>query len=424
MADSQRPLDVSFLTTVVRVFTYGRCVVGASFAVMFLLYGAVLNTFTIFVDPMATDLGCGRGPLSVAMMTGALGMGAAAPIAGKLMDRIGAKPVMLVGALTIGVGILLASRATALWHLYIAYAFVGIGLAGATMIPCSLIISNWFISRRGLAMGIMAMGTSTGGMLMAPVANWIIQNHGWRAAYVFSGTVILTVGLSVIAFLLKPHPSDAGLEPYVGADDPARHINAGWGFSVTEAFRMRVFWQIAAVMFVLGVVTSGVGAHVVPCLTDFGHTPTRSAYAWSVTLFVMTVAKFSFGPISDRWGSKNAMAAACGLMSIALVVLSFATAYEIVMVFAVLYGFGVGAPLTVNPLLVGESLGVRNFGALYGILNLISIVGAAIGPVAMGVASDVQKSYLSILYLFVILMAVVGVVALFIRPAARETSMV
>jgi MFS family permease len=106
------------------------------------------------------------------------------------------------------------------------------------------------------------------------------------------------------------------------------------------------------------------------------------------------------------------------------VVLSFATAYEIVMVFAVLYGFGVGAPLTVNPLLVGESLGVRNFGALYGILNLISIVGAAIGPVAMGVASDVQKSYLSILYLFVILMAVVGVVALFIRPAARETSMV
>jgi MFS family permease len=402
------------------VLFYGHGVVFACFTVMFLLYGSVLNTFTIFLNPIVDDLGWSRGALSVAMGVGAIGMALAAPIAGKLMDRIGAKPVMIAGTLMIGLGILGASRIMLPWQIYILYSLVGCGLACATVIPCSLIISNWFASRRGMAMGIMAMGTSTGGMLMSPFANWIILNYGWRAAYVFSGTVILVVGLPIIIFLLRARPSEAGLEPYVDSGLQADTVNDSWGLSVTEAFSASAFWQIAALMFVIGVVTSGLGAHIVPCLTDFGHSPTRSAYAWSVTLGVMTIAKFSFGPVADRWGPKNTMAGACGLMAISIVVLTFATPYKIAILFAALYGFGVGAPLTVNPLLVGEALGMKHFGALYGILNLISIVGAAIGPVALGIVFDKQGNYMSALYVFIALMACTGVIAFFISSASQR----
>lgn len=399
---------------------YGYYVAFACFAIMFLLYGSVLNTFTVFLKPIVEDLGWTRTALSVAMAVGAIGMGISAPIAGRLMDRIGAKPVMIAGAAMIGVGILVTSRIMHPWQIYILYSFVGCGLACATVIPCSLIISNWFISRRGMAMGIMAMGTSVGGMLMSPFANWIILNYGWRTAYVFSGTIILVVGLPIIIFLLRTHPSEVGLEPYVDPRQPKDDADTSWGLNVREAVSTPAFWQIAAMMFVIGVVTSGLGAHIVPCLTDFGHSATKSTYAWSITLLVMTVAKFLFGPIADRWGPNKAMAGSCVLISISIAVLSFANSYEVALGFAALYGFGVGAPLTVNPLLTGKALGMRNFGALYGILNLISIVGAAIGPVALGIVFDKRESYLSALYVFVVLMALTGVIAYFIRSAPRQ----
>jgi MFS family permease len=388
---------------------------------MFLLYGAILNTFTVFVDPLVEALDTTRGQISIAMMIGAFGMGVAAPIAGIFMDRIGVKRIMIAGTLMIGFGILIASRVTALWQMYVIYAFVGIGLAAATVIACSLIISNWFISRRGTAMGVMAMGTSTGGMVMTPVANWIIQNHGWRTAYVFSGASILFVGLPIIIFLLRPRPSDAGLEPFVDPDLPADDVDTSWGLTAKEAFSAKAFWQIAALMFIIGLVTSGLGIHVVPCVKDFGHSPEKAAFVWTITLLVMTIAKFLFGPIADRWGEKQAMAGACLLVAVSILFLSFSTRYEVALLFGVLYGFGVGAPLTVNPLLVGKALGVRHFGALYGILNLISILGAAFGPVVLGlVVYDNLKSYLPGLYAFVVLMALSAVIAYLVSYAARE----
>jgi len=398
---------------------YGYYVAFACFIIMFLLYGCILNTFAIFLKPIAEDMGWSRGALSVAMMVGAFGMAFSAPTAGRFMDRIGARPVMIAGCLMIGIGILIASRITHIWQIYILYAFVGCGLACGTIIPCSLIISNWFISRRGMAMGIMAMGTSTGGMVMSPVANWIILNFGWRTAYAFSGTMILAVGLPIIVFWLKAHPSDAGLEPYTDSSTPSANADTSWGLSVRESFSTKAFWQIAVLMFIVGVVTSGLGAHIVASLTDFGYSPTKSAYAWSITLGVMTISKFLFGPISDCWGPKNALAGACMIISISIGILIFAPSYKVVILFAVLYGFGVGAPLTVYPLIVGDTLGTKNFGAIYGILNLVSIVGGGIGPVVLGLIFDNFSSYISALYIFVALMALIGVISFFIRSTPQ-----
>jgi len=406
--------------SILEVLSHGHFVVPGCFAVMFLLYGSVLNTFTVFVDPMVQDLGCTRTTISFAMMIGAGGMGVAAPFAGTFMDRLGARPVMMVGAVMIGAGILITSRITALWQMYVLYSFVGFGLACATVIPCSLIISNWFVSRRGMAMGVMAMGTSTGGMLMSPIANWIIQNHGWRSAYVFSGAVILFIGFPIIAFLLKAKPSDAGLEPYFDSDVSDEAVDATGGLSVMESFSTAAFWQIAALMFIIGLVTSGVGVHIVPCLNDFGHAQDKSTLVWSITLLVMTVAKFLFGPIADRWGPKNAMAASCALMAISIALLTRGVSYEFAVVFAIIYGFGVGAPLTVNPLLVAGSLGVKNFGAIYGVLNLVSILGAALGPVSLAFASDANESYVPGLFVFMGLIALTGVVAYFIKSALQQ----
>jgi MFS family permease len=398
---------------------HGVYIVAACFVVLFMLWGMVLNTFPIFLKPIAEDMNWSRGALSLALLMGSIGTALSAPIAGKMIDRFGAKPVMMVGTLIIGFGLLIGSRVTHLWQLYTIFAFIGCGLMCATVIPCSFIISNWFVSRRGTAMGAAFVGTSVGGMIMSPIANWIILNYSWRTAFALAGLEILVIVVPVILLLIRTRPSEIGLEPYRRAGDGS-DTDDSWGVGVKEAFSLPVFWLIAAVMLIIGIVTGGVANHCVAYLTDLGHSPTRATYAWSMVMGVMVIGKLSLGPIADRWGAKNAMAGACILFSVSILILSFAQPYSVVMVFAVAYGFACGAPLTINPLLTAGSLGMKNFGALFGILNILVNVGGAAGPVAAGIFFDRRGTYLPVFYLFVAFMLVAAVCSVRIRPAFQQ----
>jgi MFS family permease len=395
---------------------YGYVVVAACFVVLFLVWGMVLNTFPIFLKPIAESMNWGRGQVALALLTGSIGTAVAAPIAGAIVDRTGARPVMVAGALIIGLGLLAGSRITHLWQLYVVFVAVGCGLMCASIIPCSLIISNWFVSRRGAAMSGAFVGTSAGGMVMSPVANWIILDYGWRTAFALSGTTILVVVIPVVLLAIRTHPSEVGLEPYRIADGDNSHADENWGFAVKDALSLRSFWQIAAVMLILGLVPGGLGNHCVAYLTDLEHSPDRAAFAWSLVMGVMILGKLSIGPLADRWGSRNAMAAACVLFAVSIAILTFARPYSVVLVFAALYGFACGAPLVLNPLLTSEYLGMKHFGALYGLLNIMGTVGGAVGAVGAGIYFDRAGSYLPVFYLFVIMMLVAMVVAISMHP--------
>ena len=395
---------------------YGYVVVAACFVILFLVWGMVLNTFPIFLKPIAEDMNWGRGALAVALLMGSIGTGIAAPVAGAIIDRIGARPVMVAGALTIGLGLLAGSQITHLWQLYLVFVAIGCGLMSASIIPCSLIISNWFVSRRGTAMSGAFVGTSAGGMVMSPVANWIILNYGWRTAFALSGLTIIVVVIPVVLLAIRTHPSDLGLEPYRDAGADSSESEENWGVGVKEAFSLRSFWQISAVMLIMGLVAGGLGNHCVAYLTDLEHSPDRAAFAWSMVMGVMILGKLSIGPFADRWSARNAMAGACVLFAISIAIVTFAQPYWIVLVFAAIYGFACGAPLVLNPLLTSNYLGMKHFGALYGVLNIMATVGGAIGPVGAGIYFDRTGSYLPVFYLFAAMMLVAAVVAISMHP--------
>jgi MFS family permease len=379
----------------------------------------VLNTFPIFVKPMTEDMNWGRGALSLALLMGSVGSAITAPIAGVLIDRVGARSVMATGALIIGLGLLGGSRVSELWQLYIVFAFIGCGLMCSTVIPCSFIISNWFISRRGTAMSVAFVGTSVGGMIMAPVANWMILNWGWRAAFAFSGVLIIASVIPVVLLAIRTHPSEMGLEPYQSGETDAETTEGIWGVSARRAFSLPVFWQISAIMFVIGLVTSGLGVHCVAYLTDLDHSPTSAAFGWSAVMGVMIVGILLSGPIADRWGARKSMALDCALFAVSILVLTWAKPYWVVLVFALIYGLALGAPLVLNPLLTGGYLGMRHFGAIFGILNIMGTVGAAIGPVGAGVFFDAQKTYLPVFYFFSALMLATALVSMLLKDTPR-----
>ena len=398
---------------------YGLYIVAACFIVLFFLWGMVLNTFPVFLKPISESMGWSRKATSFALLMGAIGTVLSAPIAGKLIDQFGAKLVMTAGTLLVGLSLLVGSRVTQPWQIYVVFACIGCGLMCSSIIPCSLLISNWFISRRGLAMGIAFVGTSVGGM-MSIVATWIIMDYGWRTAFVASGVTILVVVVPVILLLIRTHPSEMGLEPYHQSEIDAKTSKNVWGVSVKEAFSLKVFWQIAAVMLIIGFVQGGLGNHCVAYFTDLGHSQERAGFAWTIVMGSMVFGKLMLGPIADRWGPKNAMAGACVLFCVSILLVTMARPYWLVIVFASLYGFASGAPLTINPLLTAGNLGTKNFGAIYGTLNIMSLLGGAVSPVVAGAVFDKHGSYLPIFFALAPLVVVAGLFAVFMKPLPQH----
>jgi MFS family permease len=133
---------------------------------------------------------------------------------------------------------------------------------------------------------------------------------------------------------------------------------------------------------------------------------------------VMILGKISIGPIADRWGAQKAAAGACALFAASVAILAFAQPYWVALVFATTYGFACGAPLVLNPLLTSGYLGMKHFGAIYGVLNAMGSVAGAVGPVGAGVYFDRQGTYLPVFLLFIAMMLVAVVVALSMRPFA------
>lgn len=400
---------------------YGHYIVGACFITLFFCWGMVLNTFPVFVEPLTGDMGWERGALAVAQLTGMITSIIIFPIAGKIIDRTGARAVMTVGALLIGLSLLAGSQITRLWHIYVMNAFIGAGLTCATLVPCSYIISNWFVSRRGAAMAVAFVGTAAGGMVMSPIATWIIVNYSWRAAFALAGVEILVLVVPITVFVVRTRPSDKGLEPYGAAEAQSDAEEEVWGVNEKEAFALPVFWFIAIIVLIGAVVTAGVGYNCVIHLRDSGHSPYQASFAWAIIMGAMIVGKLAVGAIVDYWGSKNTTVAICVLFAASLVILLHAESYPIVIVFAVVYGFTLGGPLILNPLLTGDYLGMKNYGTIFGILNIMGTLGGGIGMIGAASYYDKYGTYLPVFYVFTGLMVVAAVCSVCIKPIRRQT---
>ena len=399
---------------------YGYYIVAACFINLFMQWGMFVNSFGIFLNPITEGMGWTREAVSLGLSIRSLGMALMAPFAGKMIDRFGAKPVMASGTLVLGLALVAASRVTQLWQLYIIFFIAGAGLICATMIPTSLIISNWFVSKRGTAMSAAFVGTGVGGAVMSPVANWIIIKHGWQTAFMLCGGVIALVVVPLILLVIHDRPSDIGLEPYRDAADPEETAEDEWGVGVKEAFTTSSFWLIAAIMFIVALIANGIHNHCPAFLTDIGHSPERAAYVWSTVMFVMIFGKLAFGPIADKWGAKKAIAGVFVIFTISILVLMLSRPYLIALAFACLYGFACGGPLTLYALLTVGNLGIKNFGSIYGNLVIAGAIGSAIGPYVAGMVFTRMGTYLPIFSAFMVFTIVGIFCSVMIKPARRE----
>jgi MFS family permease len=385
-------------------------VVTALFVTLFFIFGSGYNTAGVFFTPVIRTFGWSRARLSSLQTALAIATGVSIPFIGWILDRIEARIVMAAGAMIAGAGFVVASMAHSYGVMIAAYLLVGLGIGAATLLPCSMVIANWFGARRGVAMGLVMAGTSLGGLVMTLVSDRTIRLMGWRFGYLMLAAPVFLVVVPMILIFVRtrPHRGQGSTMAHAGAALP--------GMEVSAALSSRSFWMLAAATLCFAVAVSGTNLHSVPYLIGIGYAPARAAFALSVLLALGGMGKLVIGWIADRIGARPALAASLLGMAAGIILLVGARYHLPLIGFVMIYGFTFGAPLALLPLLMAESMGLKRFGSLYGLIGFFHTVGSATGPVIAGRVFDLRGSYSYAFETFVVLLIIGSVAALGCAP--------
>lgn len=383
---------------------FGWWIVIASFMIMTFLYTPIVNLVSLYTKPVTEELGFGRTQFSTYYTIMALVSMVACPIAGKLMRKIDIRLYLTVCTILGALSYIGFSFSTKLVHFYLLAIPMGISLAGAAIIPTSVLITNWFIEKRGLCLGLALSGSGFGGIILSPLNNWIISSYGWRASYLITGIMILVLIVPFTVFLIRFSPADIGLKAYgdtkvvtSGKTEELKGITQG------QAFKSVSFWSLCLAIVVSGVVVNSMIVNLSPYLTDIGASAKTAAMILSLSSAMVILGKLFVGRFFDKVGLKIVLILICVSNIASFVFLLKGNMIIPAVLYAVFTGFGATA-VTVTPSYITASLyGEKEYGAKYGIVSLFSSLGAAICPLVSGMIYNINKSYTTLLYVLIVL---------------------
>lgn len=405
---------------------YGWYIVASCLLLMALCYAPLVSCASLFIKPITEDLGFPRSAYTLVSTISTLLGVVLAPFVGKLMAKKYMHKVLVVCVAGVSVCYGLYSTASTLPGFYIRAFFVGLFSAGATMIPVSIVITNWFQKQRGLALSIAMAGSGVGGSILSPlIGNWI-TTYGWRRTYVIVAIIMFVVLVPVTLLIVRQSPADKGLLPYGAGENQAASgkKQAGekprfeWNVSLQQLRRMPLFWA-----FVLGVtlisLTGAIISHIPSSIMDAGYSTQRAASIVSLYLAIAVPGKLLLGHIFDRYGAKAGILFGNVMFFLSVVALLFIHATPMLYIMAVLFGFGTCIGTVSASVLTSQLFGVKHYAETYGFVCMFTNAGFAFGVPVIASVYDLTGSY-RIAWILVAIAAVVMTIALLYSTAESK----
>jgi sugar phosphate permease len=362
--------------------------------------GGANATLSVFVAPMTAELGWSRTALSGAVSLGGVLGAIAAPMLGRVFDRDGARFVLCLAVLTTGLANLALSLTESLAMFYLLFCVARMNFAAPFDLGIYGAVNNWFIARRGFAVGMATVGQMAGLITLPLVAqaamgSGFLGQGGWRAGWLAVGGTVLVVGFIPVWLFMVRAPEDAGLEPdrKHGPEVSGVIHGAEPAFTRGEALRTPAFWLLSLFTLFAYPVQAGVSLHQAPFLIERGLSPGTAATVVGFFSLASGVASLSFGLLPRRWP----MPIKLGSIGLFLLLgtsamLGVETAHA-AFVAAGLFGLGIGGLLTMLPLAWADYFGRRSFGAIRGIALSIQVLAQASGPLISGTLRDWSGGY-------------------------------
>ena len=354
-------------------------------------FGVGIYSFTFWVAPWSAEFAVGRSEVMTVFITLQVAMGLLSPMAGRAVDRLSLRGLIIAGALCLAAGLVLAGRAGTLWHLNLVYGtLIVAGLLLAGPLAGQTLAARWFARRRGTALGVVTIGTSIGGFLAPPLVTALHAEIGWRAANDWLALIVVLLIVPPVWLLVRNAPS-AGLSAVEGTG-ANRDVGPVASTTALDILRQRVFWLTVLAFTPLATAFGGAQQNLGPYASDLGIDAQSAAYLVSVMALVMIAAKIFFGAMADRWDIRALFLLTVVGLGVALGLMLLELSYFALVLVCGLLGFVAGGFLPLLGALVSQNFDIRTFGQVMGMIGPFTTL-AAVGPWIAGYLRDTTGSY-------------------------------
>lgn len=412
-------------------FFFGWYIVAAGL-VTNLVMGAGLVGYVpgVFLEPMTEELGWTRTEFIIAFIGGQFVMAFAGFAVGGLLDRHGGRTLMLWGTAVTVVTLFLTAEVQELWQWWLLRGLVqsaGIAVAGALVVNVAL--AKWFVTRRGRAIAIAAMGLSLAGVVVPNLLTPVVDEFGWRA-----GWRLLAVATAVLvlpaALVMRRQPEDHGLLPDgrvegVGGDEAAaarEHDDYVRSLTRSQALRTSAFWLMVVAFGLIGLNLLALATQAIPFLTDAGFERGTAALMLSLLALPGLLTRPLWGLAAERIAPRllaTAAFIAVGVGMLGVVAAARAGSTPLVAASFLTVGSGMAGFVPVQEVLWAALFGRRHLGAVRGVVLPFQLLFGAAGPLALSLYYDIAGSYDGIMVAMAGFAAVAAVLVQFVRDPTR-----
>lgn len=372
-----------------------------------------LASLGLLSEPLAAQFGWSRTQISAAVSLMMLATALSMPLVGRLVDRFGARRVLLPSIVILAGCFAVVPFVTQYWQFMAAYLAMGTIAVGTNSVPYMRILASWFDRRRGLAIGIAGSGTGLGFAYVPLLTEALISRWGWQDAYFGLAAVLLFITLPLTVLILRESPE--------GAHEDDQQTSAGsTGLLPGEAMKTRDFWILAGIFVGLAFVLYGLIPHLVPMLIDRGVPATTAALIASIFGLAAFGGRLLIGFLIDKYDARRIALFFFSLSAGGLLILATSAPTPMLLVVALLLGGSLGAEVDMLAYLSSRYFGLRSFAQIFSLLFAAVMVAMGLGPLAFGIVFDTTGSYGAILALGVpICIAAIGLVLL-LKPYAER----
>lgn len=382
---------------------YGWRVVFFTAVIFGLIVGSTYSAFGLFVLPVAADLNLSRAEVNTALILLNAGSAVLAPVVGRLLDRMPARRIMFACALLFGLSLGILSVSTSIWlSAAVIVGMLAVALQGAGTLTTTVLLARWFTIHRARAMLLSAMGSSLGGIAIAPAIGWLIEKEGWRSALQVMGAVI-TVTLLAITFVIRERPGPGELEgspaqePVRASGQTVSALARPAPAKVSSILKMKQFWIIGISTSTALAIVQAITISMVPLAVQSGMSPMQAASLISVTGTAAVATKIVLAIVADRLERVHLLAGLFALGIVVNLLLLLANGQAVLFGCAAMLGIGSSAISPTFYALLADRFDLASFGTVRGLMaTMIAVVGA----ISMRASGEVYDRFGNYDYLF------------------------
>lgn len=423
---------------------YGWYIAAISFVGNFMSVGSTFYVLNAFMEPLCDIRGWTRTEVNLALMLGGVVGFIGQFIFGGLVMRTGPRILMLLGAVTSGITFIFLGQAEKLWCFYALYILLYLSSGAYGGIVANTSVSNWFVMKRGRALGFSTAGMSLSGAILPFTAMFLIMWTGLTEAFLWIGLMIIMVG-PLAWLIVRNWPEDYGLAPdgaspeddhpvpHTASDQPSGLNQSGVGpalpgsdpgvttgntkpfWTTSRLVRSGTFWKVSFTyaLVILGLV--GVMSQLKPRFADIGFEDTAAMGMMSATALMGAMGKYFWGILCDRFDPRRVVALLIAATALGLTLSLFKGSLPALILFIIIFGFAMGGVMSTLPIIVADLFGRESFPAVFRFISLFLIL-QTLGYVIAGWSFDHMGSYDPAYILFISL----DIIAVFLILSARR----